>query len=141
MSSHPTPRHPISRCLRMRLGSAALLCATSALLLMGAPIAQAQSVYQQDLAACQRAGTGQSMADCRREAGAVQQQRRQSPERRLPIGDAATYERNALTRCAAHEGQARTNCEARMSSGKVEGSVAAGGLLRSLEVEVDGPAR
>ena len=69
------------------------------------------------------------MADCRREAGAVQQQRRQSPGRRLPNWDATTYERNALARCAAHEGQARTNCEARMRSGTVQGSVAAGGVL------------
>jgi hypothetical protein len=133
--------YAVFRFLRLQGGATARLCTFSTLLLLGAPSAQAQSAYQQDMAACRQAGSGQSMADCRREAGAVQQQRRQSPGRRLPTWDATTYERNALARCAAHEGQARTNCEARMRSGTVQGSVAAGGLLRSLEVEVETPAR
>jgi len=136
-----THHHPFPRSLPMQLRSTALLLAASTLMLVGTPGAQAQSVYQQDLAACQRAGAGQSMADCRREAGAVQQQRRRNPERGLPTWSAATYARNALARCVVHEGPARNICEARMRSGEVQGSVAAGGLLRSLEVEVPGPAR
>jgi hypothetical protein len=133
--------YSISRYLRMQGGSTARLCAVSTLLLLGTASAQAQSAYQQDIAACQQGGSGQSLADCRREAGAVQQQRRQSPGQQSPTWDASTYERNALARCAAHEGQARTNCEARMRNGMVQGSVAAGGVLRSLEVEVETPAR
>ncbi len=107
-----------------------------ALLVAGSVAAQAdgaqdarQRVYQQDRQLCLSGHSNQNQATCLREAGAAQRQNlvgQGSPSAEL-------MEANALRRCDAFVGEARQSCVFRIQGhGTVDGSVAAGGILRKL---------
>jgi hypothetical protein len=122
MTSFPIPfRHLIG------VAAATLLCSTSVLAAPSTAATEAQARYRQDMAACNSGQTHQDLATCRREAGSAL-----SEARRGHLNDApGQYERNALLRCKAHEGDDRLACEARMGvNGTTEGSAAEGGILR-----------
>ncbi|MDF1486134.1 hypothetical protein PY257_13245 [Ramlibacter sp. H39-3-26] len=87
---------------------------------------QRYRLYRQD---CLRSQSQESQAACLHEAEAALQAERAG---QLAGGDAATYERNALQRCAVFKSaEDRSDCRARMSGGgTTSGSVEGGGLLR-----------
>ena len=105
------------------------LLASSAALAAGTrEAAQAQARYQQEMADC---NSGRSRGDpvaCRREATNALAEARRGQLHGAP----GQYERNALQRCAVHQGNDRADCEARIRDpGNVSGSVEGGGVLRS----------
>ena len=88
-----------------------------------------QRVYQSDRAQCLSGRSQQEQAACLQEAGAVLQQ---PPAAQGPVA-AAQLSDNALQRCDALPDGERASCIARMQGqGQVEGSAAAGGILREL---------
>lgn len=113
----------------------ALLGATAALAAGAGAWADAQALYRQDMAACNSGKSSQDLASCRLEA-----RNALAEAKRGGLNDApGQYQQNALLRCAAQQGDDRTDCEARMrGQGKVEGSVAGGGMLRESVMIVPG---
>ena len=92
--------------------------------------AQAQAQYRQTVADCRAGRTQQSLADCLREAGAALQEARSG---RLVSSDDATRQANALVRCQRQSPAQRSACEKlARGEGRSEGSVAEGGVLRTL---------
>lgn len=122
---------------RLALVAVGTLIGVSAALAANAgALAEAQARYRQDMAVCSSGQSNQDRATCRREA-----RNALAEARRGGVSNAAAGERqqNALRRCSVHEGDDRTNCEARMlGEGRVEGSVASGGLLREHVTVVPG---
>lgn len=112
---------------RALVAAGTLLCATAALAANAAALADAQARYRQDMAVCNSGKSNQDPATCRREA-----KNALAEARRGGLNDAPDqYPQNTLRRCDAHQGDDRTACEARMrGEGRVEGSVAGGGILR-----------
>jgi len=106
---------------------AGLLCASAALAATPRALAEAQARYREDIAVCNSGQSNQTQATCRKEA-----RNALAAAKRDNLSDTPNlYQQNALQRCAAHQGADRSDCEARMSGqGKVEGSVANGGILR-----------
>jgi hypothetical protein len=103
--------------------------------------AQAEALYQKDRAACLSGQTGQSRADCLREAAAA---RGEAGQARPGTDTPATRRANALRRCQVHtEAGARAACE-RLAAGEgtAAGTVDGGGVIKSLTVPVpaDTPA-
>jgi hypothetical protein len=101
--------------------------------------AQAEATYQKERAACLAGQTGQSRADCLREAAAA---RGEAGQARPATDTAAERRANALRRCQVHtEASARSACE-RLAAGEgtATGSVDGGGVIRSLTVPVPAPA-
>ena len=88
-----------------------------------------QRVYQNDRQHCLAGQTGQSQVSCLQEAGAVLHQ---------PFsvrGQVSIFQlrENALQRCEYLRDGQRQSCIARMDGqGRVQGSVASGGILREL---------
>lgn len=104
-----------------------LLCASTALAASALTLPQAQARYRQDLAECERPDIGQDPANCRLEVRRALAEAQRGGFNNPP-GD---YQANVLRRCAVHQGDARTQCEARMrADSTVQGSVAGGGILR-----------
>lgn len=99
----------------------------------GKQLSSAQSIYQQDRAACMSGQTNQDRATCLREAGAALQE-----ARRGGLDDRqGEYERNRLLRCDSQPAEDRQDCVRRMSGeGTTSGSVAGGGILRELVTPV-----
>lgn len=89
---------------------------------------RANSTYAQERAACQSGQSGQSRADCMREAGAAMNEARQGKLGNQAGQDA--YTKNATARCATLPMTEREECARRMQSGTVTGSVEGGGVLR-----------
>lgn len=88
---------------------------------------QAQARYQHDMAVCNSGQSNQSVATCRREAGAALVEAKRGTVHSNPT----QYQSNALQRCAAHQGDDRVACEARIiGQGNVTTGTEAGGLLR-----------
>lgn len=112
-----------------------LLCATAALAVDKGVLAESLARYRVDMAACNRGESNQDLATCRREA-----RNALAEARRGGLNDAADqYQQNALRRCAVQKGDDRTACEARIrGEGRVEGSVAGGGILRESVTVVPG---
>ena len=120
---------------RIRAASSRLCLA---LLLLGSAAAQAQGAqdarqrereYQQDRQLCLSGQSNQDQATCLREAGAVRQQNTAAQSQ----ASAEEMAANALRRCDVFNGDARQSCLARMQGqGSVQGSAAAGGILREL---------
>lgn len=76
---------------------------------------------------CNSGQSNQSVATCRREAGSALAEAKHGA---VHI-DPAQYQKNALQRCAVHQGDDRVACEARIiSQGDVATGIEAGGLLR-----------
>lgn len=113
-----------------------LLCATVAVAADRGDPSDARARYQSDRAACLSGESNQDRKTCLREAGAAQQE-----ARRGGLDDRqAQYERNLIERCDRHPAEDRQYCIRRMNGeGRVEGSVAGGGIYRELTVTV--PAR
>lgn len=107
--------------------AAGLLCTSAALAVTPSALAEAQARYRADMAVCNSGQSNQTQATCRREA-----RNALAAAKRGDLSDThELYQQNALQRCAAHQGADRSDCEARMSGhGKIEGSVANGGILR-----------
>jgi hypothetical protein len=113
-----------------------------ALLVLGSLAAQAsnaqemhqrQRIYQQDRQVCLSGQSNQSQKTCLREAGAAMHQNMGAQSQ----ASAEQMAANALRRCDAFTGDARQTCVARMEGhGSVQGSVAAGGILRELSEPV-----
>lgn len=89
--------------------------------------------YEREKADCMTGKTNQPRDVCLREAGAAYAQARQG---RLdsPGDGAEQWAANALKRCQAQPPEDRELCERRVREGVVDGSVAAGGELRTLTV-------
>lgn len=99
------------------------------------PLAEARERYRQEMAACEHKASPEEMESCRKEArNALAEARR----KRLDNGRSPDeYRQNALERCAAHQGDDRLACEARMrGEGRTQGSVEGGGVLRELETTI-----
>lgn len=112
-----------------------LLCACAALAANAGDLTVAQERYRQDMAVCNSGQAHQDLATCRLEA-----RNALAEARRGGLNDApGQYQQNALQRCAAHMGDDRSACEARMrGQGRVEGSVESGGILRESVTIVPG---
>lgn len=104
-----------------------LLCVSTALAVNAGTRADAQARYRQDIAACNSGTSNQDPATCRREA-----RNALAEAMRGGLNDApGQYQQNALRRCEVQKGDDRIACEARVrGEGRVEGSVAGGGILR-----------
>jgi pyocin large subunit-like protein len=111
------------------VAGAALLGATAAIAADGVTVADAQSVYQKERAACLNGATNQDRATCLKEAGAALQ-----ASKRGGLDDGqAQVEQNRLLRCDGQPPEERQNCVRRMSGeGATTGSVEAGGIYREL---------
>ena len=116
----------------------------SALLALGAATAQIATAagttgidntgsYQSEVQACLSGNTQQSQADCLKEA-----RNAQADKRRGVLDTSGDLQANAMSRCDVFQAsEDRAACHARvMGMGSVEGSVAAGGLLRESETVV-----
>ena len=123
-----------------RSATAALL-AVAAVAAGGAsaqPADSPEARYQQDRARCLGGQTHQSREACLREAGAALEDARRG---RLPEGDEARWQANALLRCQRQPASERELCERRVrGEGTHSGSVESGALLRELRVTVPGEA-
>ena len=104
-----------------------LACASNALAASPDATIQAQARYQHDIAKCNSGQSNQSVATCRREAGSALAEATHDATNINP----AQFQRNALQRCAVHQGDDRAACEARIiGQGDVTIGTEAGGLLR-----------
>jgi hypothetical protein len=99
----------------------------------GGKLAEAQTRYEQDRAACISGQSNQDRATCLKEAGAALQAAKRG---QLTDGQSA-YERNQLLRCDRLEAGDRDDCLRRMrGEGTVSGSVEGGGIYRELRTTV-----
>jgi hypothetical protein len=113
--------------------ASAVLGATAAMAADRGKLADAQSAYQRDRAACLSGQSHQDRATCLREAGAALQEARRG---RLDDGE-AQFERNRLLRCEKQPPEDREYCIRRMKGeGTTTGSVEGGGIYRELVVPV-----
>lgn len=102
-----------------------LLCVSAAS--AASASAQAEARYRQDMAVCNSGQSNQDAATCRREARNALAEAKRGGLTAAPD----QYQSNAMQRCNVFKGSDRGDCEARMSAeGSVQGSVAAGGVLR-----------
>ena len=118
-----------SSVLRLFTGVAltTLACVAYAQTAAPAALKEAQARYQSDMAVCNSGQSNQSVATCRREAGAALGEAKRGTTDRDP----AQYQINALKRCAVHQGDDRVACEARIiNEGDITDGVQAGGILR-----------
>ena len=124
---HLMIRHFARACILSLIGSASVLAASAE------PGTQARARYRQDMAVCSGVGSYQDPATCRLEA-------RNALAEALHGGqdsvNSAQYSQNALRRCQVHQGDDRTACEARMTSGEIEGSATGGGILRKSTTQI-----
>ncbi len=132
----PITSLPLARGL---LAAAALLALAPAALAQGQPSRAAiDATYQRDRAACLDSASQHERSACLREAGAV----RAEALRGRPLGGASpeALERNALQRCQRLPPENKMLCE-RMARGEgtMSGSVAAGGVIKELEIQVPAP--
>lgn len=132
----PITSLPLARGL---LAAAALLALAPAALAQGQPSRAAiDATYQRDRAACLDSASQHERSACLREAGAV----RAEALRGRPLGGTSpeTLERNALQRCQRLPPENKMLCE-RMARGEgtMSGSVAAGGVIKELEIQVPAP--
>ncbi len=94
-------------------------------------LATARARYKQEMAACAVAMPVESRSNCVKEASnTLAEIRRGKMKESMQSAD---FEKNALVRCEAHQGEDKSDCMARIGGqGKIEGSVAGGGILREL---------
>lgn len=88
--------------------------------------ADAQARYRQDMAVCNSGQSNQDATTCRTEAKNALAEAKRGGLTAAPD----QYQSNAMQRCGVFKGTDRSDCEARMSAGNVQGSVPAGGVLR-----------
>ncbi|MFT5532254.1 MAG: hypothetical protein ACI802_000474 [Candidatus Paceibacteria bacterium] len=91
------------------------------------PATRIEARYQSDRAICLSGKSNQSEATCLKEAGAARDEARHNG---LDDGK-ASYDANALRRCATLPPDDKRDCESRIQGeGSVSGSVRDGGLIR-----------
>ncbi len=97
------------------------------------------SDYQQQVAACKNGSSSEDRATCLREAGAARQA---AAKGNLTDPGAAQLKENAMKRCEGLPQSDRIDCEKRVNGqGRVEGSVAEGGILRETVTIVPATAK
>jgi hypothetical protein len=112
-----------------------LLCVTADLAASAGAVADAQTRYRQDMAACNSGQSNQDVATCHLEARNALAESRRGGLNDTP----GQYRQNALRRCAVQKGDDRADCEARIrGEGNAEGSVSGGGVLHKSETVVPG---
>lgn len=129
---------PLARGL---LAAAALLVLTPAVLAQSKPSrASIEATYRSDRAACLDSASQHERSSCLREAGAV---RAEALRGRRPVTELSPEElaRNALQRCQRLPPENKMLCE-RMARGEgsASGSVAGGGVIKELVIQVPAPA-
>ncbi len=128
---------PLARGL---LAAAALLVLAPAALAQDKPSRAAiDATYQRDRAACLDSASQHERSACLREAGAARAEALRG--RQLTGASPEALERNALQRCQRLPPENKMLCE-RMARGEgtASGSVAAGGLIKELVIQVPAPA-
>lgn len=98
-------------------------------------LAAARARYKQEVAACSVAKPVESRRNCVKEARntLAEVKRGKLNETR----QSADFEKNALLRCEVHQGDDKADCIARIQGkGRIDGSVAGGGILRELTTTV-----
>src|SRR6185369_4300809 len=116
----------------MRFIQSAVLCTAGSLLIASAALADAQSTYKSDRAACMKGQSGQDRTTCLKEASAAL-----AEAKRGHLDDRqAEYDRNRLARCDSQPAQDRDECVRRMNEGTTSGSVQGGGVSRELVTPV-----
>ena len=109
----------------------ASLLATQSFAQTPSDMAAARSQYKREIAACAVAMPVESRGNCVKEARNTLAEIKRG--RMNETRQAADYEKNGLLRCEAHQGEDKSDCMARIGGqGKIEGSVAGGGILREL---------
>jgi hypothetical protein len=126
------------RLLRKRL----LLIALAGAFNMGTALAQvasgttgidASGNYEKEVQACRSGRSQQDLETCLREARNARADRTASAAQ----GSASALQGNALSRCEALSGEDKAACQVRvLGHGSESGSVAGGGVLRSVETVV-----
>ncbi len=94
-------------------------------------LAAARARYKQEIAACAVAKPIENKGNCVKEArnALAEIKRGKMKETR----QSANFERNAFLRCDVHQGDDKADCFARIRGhGRIDGSVAGGGILREL---------
>jgi hypothetical protein len=97
--------------------------------LAAGPIApsQAQANYVHEMVICNSGQSNQTLATCRREAGAALAEARRGQLSDVPD----QYQSNALRRCESHAGIDRQACQARiLGQGDITDGAQDGGILR-----------
>jgi len=126
------------RLLRKRL----LLIALAGAFNMGTALAQvasgttgidASGNYEKEVQACRSGQSQQNLETCLREARHAKSERTAGTAQ----GSASALQGNALSRCEALSGEDKAACQVRvLGHGSESGSVAGGGVLRSVETQV-----
>jgi hypothetical protein len=129
-------RAPRSRKSLVGFGAAAVLAMTAATAQVVAE-AQTSGSPQQQLQACMVA-SAQDREACQREIRNAQADQRRGGL----VVPGADFQANAAARCAPLGGEDKAACQARvMGYGETSGSVAGGGVLRSVETVVMPPGQ
>lgn len=99
----------------------------------GAAMIDSSGSYKQEMQACMSGATQQSREDCMKEA-----RNAAAAKRRGNLDTYGDHQQHAMNRCEVHmDAENKAACRARiMGMGSIEGSVAAGGLLREVETVV-----
>lgn len=122
------------------LAAAALLVLTPAVLAQSKPSRAAiEATYRSDRAACLDSASQHERSSCLREAGAV---RAEALRGRRPLTELSPEElaRNALQRCQRLPPENKALCERMVrGEGTASGSVAAGGVIKELVIQVPAP--
>ena len=122
-----TTLQPVTRRLTRVAASALLLGLASALPAVASTASEAQARFRQDMAACNSGQSSQDLATCRLEARNALAEAKRGGLNEAP----GQYKSNALQRCAALQGDNRSDCESRLrGEGSSQGSVEGGGILR-----------
>jgi hypothetical protein len=105
----------------------------SAQLATGTTGIDASGNYQKERSVCTTGASHQDRATCMTEAANAQAEKRHG---RIDT-NGSDYAGNAMKRCEVLKGEDRAACQARVDGrGAVDGSVASGGVLRSVETVV-----
>lgn len=97
-------------------------------------LVEAQRQYRQERSHCLSGRSHQDRATCMKEAGAAYTEARRGA---LAVAGSADFERNATRRCDAQPPADRAACAQRMlGTGKTQGSVEGGGLIRRTEARL-----
>jgi hypothetical protein len=97
-------------------------------------LSEAQSNYNRERAHCMSGQSNQDRATCLKEAGAALAEAKRD---NLGTGGDDRLGRNAVARCRAQPAADRQDCVDRIrGAGNTQGSVQAGGLIRSTESPV-----
>lgn len=131
VNSMPRARAPA------RLFAALALALGATAGVQAATSAEIEAQYREDVARCNSGQTGQSKADCLREAGAARQE-----AMRNRLQNSGNYDNNRFQRCQSLPAAQRDDCMKQMhgDNTRVMGSVEGGGVLRETTIPVPAPS-